>query len=232
MVTAFGYPRWSPDSRYVYLPAFDEKGEQLGNHRIDVRDATVTPVVTDRPGELGGHVLTPDGNAIILARHGDRATSWLVTVRDLEGGDEEELYRADNERFYSMAISPDGGQLAIISRPLDGQGTGSCIRVGPTAGGELREVCRLEKVARHVAWTADGSHVLFCMRMPDEDKWGLWQVSARGGEPEDLHTVMVGELRHLTVHPDGTQIAFQSSGPIKNAELWAIENIAGELDMP
>ncbi|MGB6650347.1 MAG: hypothetical protein WBG01_17600 [Bacteroidota bacterium] len=40
---------------------------------------------------------------------------------------------------------------------------------------------------------------------------------------------MIGEMRHLTVHPDGTRIAFSASGPIKNAELWVIENLQQEL---
>ncbi|MGB2957902.1 MAG: hypothetical protein WBD30_03355 [Bacteroidota bacterium] len=54
-------------------------------------------------------------------------------------------------------------------------------------------------------------------------------MAAGGGELEDVHTEMIGEMRHLTVHPDGTRIAFSASGPIKNAELWVIENLQQEL---
>jgi hypothetical protein len=55
-------------------------------------------------------------------------------------------------------------------------------------------------------------------------------VAAGGGELEDLHTEMSGEMRHLKVPPDGRQVAFSSSGPINNAELWAIENLRQGLD--
>jgi Tol biopolymer transport system component len=232
-LSSFGYPRWSRDSRSLYLPAFGENQETIGIQRIDALDGTVAPVVTTRAGELRGHLLANDEKSIILARQdvSDEGWRWRVTVRDLEGETEKELYRMAGERFYSFGLSPDGEQLAILSRPRGVDTPGVIIRVGLTSGGELKELCRPVKVARQLAWTADGNHILFCGRQPFSEQWGLWRVAAGGGEPEDLHTEMVGEMRHLTVHPDGTKIAFSASGPIRNAELWAIDNVQQELDI-
>jgi len=228
---SFGYPRWSPDSRYLYFPAFGREGEQIGTHKIDVRDGTTVPLVTDRPEELRGHVPSSDGKSLLLARQDETGGGWSITVRDLAGESEKELYRVTGEKIYTFALSPDGEQIAVLSRSKAmGSELEIFIRVGSCAGGELKEVCRPERVARHLAWTADGDHILFCTRKASSEKWGLWRVAAAGGVPEDLHTELVGEMRHLTVHPDGRQIAFSSSGPINNAELWAIENLDQELD--
>jgi Tol biopolymer transport system component len=228
---SFGYPRWSQDSRSVYLPAWGENDDNIGIHSIDVREGTVTPMVTTRTSELRGHVPGHDGQSIFLARQevsGDDWT-WRVTIRDLAGGIEKELYRLAGARFYSFDVSPDGSQLAILSRPKPADTPGVCIFVGPTSGGKLKELCRTAKVARHLTWTADGNHILFSGRHPVSHEWRLWQVAAAGGEPEDLHTGMIGEMRHLTAHPDGTRIAFSARGAIRNAELWAIENIQDGL---
>jgi len=214
----------------LYLLVVDEDSKIIGIHRMDTHDGQVTPVVTNRPGELRGHALTHDGKSIILARQDGAGAGWRITVRDLEGETEKQLYHAAGEQFYSFDISPDGKQLAILSRALEATIPEVYIRVGPTSGGELKELCRPDKVARELTWTADGSHIVFCRQQPSGEKWGLWRVEAKGGAPQDLHTEMTGEMIHLTVHPDGKRIAFSAQGQIRNAELWTIDNIQQELE--
>jgi hypothetical protein len=63
------------------------------------------------------------------------------------------------------------------------------------------------------------------MPIPEENgKSRLWRIPAQGGEIEKLNIEMWG-FHRLTVHPDGTRLAFISNGPsLKQAELWVMEN--------
>ena len=78
-------------------------------------------------------------------------------------------------------------------------------------------------VTYSIAWTQDGSHLLFSKRVasptiPSE----LWRVSAEGGEPQRIGLATWGR-GGVRAHPDGRRIAFTNQTDRKN-ELWMIEN--------
>ncbi|MCX6376441.1 MAG: hypothetical protein NTU88_10495, partial [Armatimonadetes bacterium] len=52
-------------------------------------------------------------------------------------------------------------------------------------------------------------------------KTELWSVSVQGGEPRKLD-LTAENMRDLSVHPDGRQIAF-TAGQTKS-EVWVMEN--------
>ncbi|MCJ7488159.1 MAG: hypothetical protein MUQ25_18615, partial [Candidatus Aminicenantes bacterium] len=74
-------------------------------------------------------------------------------------------------------------------------------------------------------WTPDGKYVLFPKHNSEEQGMSqLWSIPVQGGEPEKLDIEMT-HFYNLTVHPDGTQLAFSSNGPsLKQPELWMMEN--------
>ena len=74
-------------------------------------------------------------------------------------------------------------------------------------------------------WTPDGKYVLFPKPNPREmGMIQLWRIPVQGGDIEKFNIVMWA-FYNLTVHPDGTRLAFSSRGPsLKQAELWAMEN--------
>ena len=158
----------------------------------------------------------------------------------METGEERLLYRAvwpDNMggpavpvhliHLSNLALSPDGQWLAF--------GVGGnhfaarVVLVMPASGGEPRELLRLpdevsESWATYsIAWTRDGSHLLFSKRIgeprtPSE----LWRVSAAGGEPQKLGLAMWGR-GGVRAHPDGRRITFTYQTD-RNNQLWVMEN--------
>ena len=228
----FGWPRWSPDGRSVLVVDWNVNN-QMGYYRIDTQTGNVTPVVP--PAEdirlWGRHEWSPDGKTIFYVRRDMNAKIYQIIVRDLESGTEKVLYRSDDS--LRLSLSPDGQWLALIfvskEKPR--------LNVMPAAGGEPRELCRLEEEEGlrfgsncSITWTADGKYILFTMKNSkmDDAKWELCRISADSGELEKLGLEM-SEFVNLSVHPDGRHIAFSSPSPtVISPAVWVMENFLQE----
>ena len=229
-------PRWSPDGRSILLLARDAKNRH-GLYLMDVESGTVTPVVQNREGvEVGWTRPTwsPDGKAIFYVRQepGNKKTS--LVARELETGQEKEVYRAPaGVSVHGSAVSPDGQWVAF--RSFD-QATGVvAMEIVPTSGGSSRELIRVEKGENipgftPLEWTPDGRQVLFTKggSDPQDLKFELWRVAAEGGKAQKVELAMDG-LRDVRIHPDGHRIAF-SAGQPTNAEVWVMENFLPALE--
>jgi Tol biopolymer transport system component len=102
------------------------------------------------------------------------------------------------------------------------------LRIISADGKDVRDLTTFEDADNSPAWTTwtpDGKYVLFPKHNPKEEgKSQLWRIPVQGGEPQKLDIEMWG-FYHLTVHPDGTRLAFSSNGPSwKEPELWVMEN--------
>ena len=221
----FGFPRWSPDSRSVFLPNWDTKKNQMGIYQIDIQNGKAKPIIVTELGLLRGHALSPDSDLIFLAlAHEAKKGGWKIMVKDLNSRIEKELYNVASENVYSLSISPDGQLLATLSRGITADNKGFFIRVVTTSGGELRKLHTLQGLSRHLTWTSDGKYILF-----NYYRDGLYRIAVEGGEPEKLFE-MSGEMQNLTAHPDDRRIAFSSGSPLKdNAEVWMMENFLPAL---
>jgi len=224
-LSRFGYPRWSPDSRSVFLPNWDQKKYQMGIYQIDIQNGKAKPIIVTEFGLLRGHALSPDGNLIFLAlSHEAKKGGWKIMVKDLKSGIEKELFNVTGENIYSISLSPDGQLLATLSRGITADNKGFFIRVVTTSGGELRKLNTLKGISRHLTWTSDGKYILFNFYRD-----GLYRISVEGGEPEKL-IEMSSEMQNLSAHPDGKQIAFSSGSAVKKTqEVWVMENFLQEI---
>ena len=131
--------------------------------------------------------------------------------------------------FGSLAISPDGAQLAYVQF----EGTPGpnafdpILQALPTAGGAPREIARFEKTNVTVlGWTRDGRSLLYERNESPEGRdpvFAVWVQPLAGGEPRRIE--LVGEVsgRNLRVHPDGRRVAF-TAGQDRN-EIWVMEGI-------
>lgn len=227
-------PRWSPDGRFILGTARerDYAGplmDSQGLYRIDVQTGSVTPLVQTTAicgmNCIELPVWSPDGRAIFKRR----ATQSIVT-RDLETGDEKELYRAvppAQLRHWptsNLAVSPDGQRLVFVW--TDGKVGITALVVLPTAGGEPRELLRAQEpeMISVPAWTPDSRHIMYARSVSGEKrKFELWRISAEGGEPQNLGLVMEGlEPYGLSVHPDGERIAFTAG--TEREEVWVLKD--------
>ena len=207
----FHYPRWSFDSRSVFVRGVDKKGHE-GLFEIDLQKGELTAFFVGHI--MGAPAFSPDGSVFYYYRMELQPEG--IVKRDLKNGHETDLVA---EFARNLALSPDGAYLAYSGK--DGSEKSLAIKIIPTAGGKPRELIRLnQEVHPSIAWTTDGRYILYTKRHGDESE--LWRVLLQGGEPEQVGLAMNG-LDHIRVHPDGKQIAF-SAGEDKE-EVWVMENL-------
>jgi beta-lactamase regulating signal transducer with metallopeptidase domain/Tol biopolymer transport system component len=218
-----GQPSWSPDGGS--LLAFGANPGSAGDHvgvlvyRINAQTGALTAI----PESVGlfnylrnALVVAPDGKTLFYAlrvNDGKTRPGHALKVRDLETGQDKELYRTPGRGIRGPALSLDGRQLAFATR--------DALMVISTAGGEPRELLRArgENTPLDISslvWMPDGRHLLY--NRGDE----VWRISVAGGEPQRAGLAMP-ELRGLCVHPDGRQIAFTAG--MHETELWVLEGL-------
>ena len=226
--------RWSPDGRSFLVSGEDTDGHR-GLYQIDAKTGDVAPIVVSS-GKLPPRswwnrwhaAWSLDGKAIFYVRDED-GKSCEIRIRDTETGRERRLYRpASPTHLSNLALSPDGRWLAFGAASNGSHYVAQVVLVMPASGGEPREVLKLDQGTvggwtYSIAWTRDGSHLLFSKRVasptiPSE----LWRVSAQGGEPQKVGLVMYGR-GGVRAHPDGRRIAFINRTDRKQ-ELWMMEN--------
>ena len=218
-IAEYGALRWTPDGKAVAVTASEPgKGEHL--IRLDVQTGQVTTLMP-LPGAYG---FTPfefslDGNRIYYVnRKGER-----LVVHDLRSGRETEILKKLG--LLSVAVSPDGQQLLLVVA----EGNSQVLLVMPAAGGEARELVRVDG-KREVpfwgspTWAADGRHVLFMKGIAGKARqWQLWRMAVDSGEPQQLGLTVVGQLlAGPRLHPDGRRLAISTHKA--NLEVWVMEN--------
>jgi Tol biopolymer transport system component len=222
----FGYPRWSPESRYISLEGRDQDGRPC-IFRLDTQTGDAVPLVRfDGGPNIFSHRWSKDGKSVFYAGGGRAGEPAYVFVHDIETGQDRKLIGSPSDA-NDIDISPDGNWLVILNRAKK-----RTIKIMPASGGDPREICSFESGGNPVitpAWTADGRYILFSKKRPDPDQmWDLYRVSAEGGEAQKIDLSMT-EFRHLSVHPDGRHLAFSSGGfSPRYAEVWVMENFLQE----
>src|SRR6266849_36960 len=233
-------PRWSPDGRFILADARerDYAGpgmDSQGLYRSDVQTGGFTPLVQTTsicgPNCTESPVWSRDGKAFFKRR----VTESIVT-RDLETGEEKELYRAvppGRIRHFptsNLTVSPDGQRLAFVWQ--DEKAGITALMVLPTAGGESRELLRAQEPERISVpgWMPDSRHIIYARSVAGEKrKFEFWRISAEGVEPQNLGLTMEARVPYgLSVHPDGKRIAF-TAGTERRTEVWVLKNFLPAL---
>jgi Tol biopolymer transport system component len=216
--------RWAPDGKAVVVPASEAgKGENL--MRIDVETGQVTSL-TPRP-DLGGwprFELSRDGSVIFyvtppaLPDVNDMNGARLVS-RDLRSGQETQIIQ--KQGLFAGVVSPDGQRLLIAAW----EGGSLVLLVMPAAGGEAREVVRIEGLSfpGSPSWTPDGRSVAYLKAVKGKQgPWEMWRVGVDGGEPQRMGLIAARWLQGARLHPDGRRVAI--SDVRVDLEVWVMEN--------
>ncbi len=149
------------------------------------------------------------------------ASQRVLLERDLASGSERELLRRSGMRDPS--VSPDGRYIALRATA----GASTAVLLVPTAGGEPRELIRVNEpqgFSPFLAWAPDGRGVSVAAKLDESGKKFLWLVPVGGDLPRklDIDTRDLADESRIAVNPDGRQIAY-IAGESKR-EVWALEN--------
>ncbi|MHC4511144.1 MAG: M56 family metallopeptidase, partial [Planctomycetota bacterium] len=202
--------RWSADGRSL-LCAVRNEDVDWGLLRVDVETGEGTMIVEDS-GALYPN-WSADGKAVFYVRRA--LEGWRIIRRDLTTNEEKELFRPTvvwAGGIVGLALSPDGKQLAF--HDFDA----GMLKILSVTGGQPRELVKVGRAVRTIAWTPDGRHLVY-------RSGGLRRISAGGGEPQRLD-LEIGS-RHVRFHPDGRRITF-TAGANGKSEVWVMENFLPE----
>lgn len=226
----FSGPKWFPYNRAVLVLSRDAQGSGFGFHRLSL-DTGKTDLVWHINQGTSSFALSPDGKTIfyVFQNTGQQTLASGRLMRfDIESRRETELKK--DEWFISLALSPDGTQLAYLkSVRTNATDYPSVVEVMPAAGGASREVYR-DAVwlggSRYntLAWASDQRFLLFAREVGEgSSPTALWRVPVTGGEPEKVGIAMPGRIKSPAVHPDGKRMVFGTVDKDDN-EVWTLEN--------
>jgi Tol biopolymer transport system component len=234
-------PRWLPDGRSVLIVGRrDETGrgkwgeKSTALFRIDVETGGTTRLF-DFPASEGwwvfsiGLIPTLDGKGVFYVHN------RTLVLRDLQSGEEEELFRHPDLASGMLALSPDGSELlfgiadSTVSdqRPQIALEQGGRLMVMPSTGGTPRELTKLKepgRVRRGAMWTSDGRHILLLKR--EEEGSALLRVPREGGDFERIWETDL-RLGGVVPSPDGRRVTYMTQ--TNEAEIWVMENLVAAL---
>ncbi len=224
--TSNGTLNWvSEDEIYLFG---SEKG-RFGIHRMNPRDGSYSRISPDEwnwGSDLKWFQVASDGGTLFVFRSPRvrGGTSDLIAL-DLSSGQERVVATARGVIRQSLAVSPDGQEVAYLARDsADGAVT---LWVASTSQfGDARAVYRATREYRPtspVTWTPDGSRLLFVLVPADGDPSGLWSVSVNGNEAAVL---IMGDGgccsgHDIRVHPGGDRLAFVTGR--SRGGIWKLE---------
>ncbi len=212
--------RWAPDGRSFVTTGVDRQGRK-GLIRIDSFNGQTTLLFESDSAMMPPFDLSPDGKKIYYISD---PLGSLLFVWDSESGQKRQL---GDKKIWSLAVSPDGGQLAFFGS--GGQAEPSGLFVIPSTGGSPKLMVESKDRRGAVAWSPDGTQLLYAVSSKSSDngtpatlRYELWRVSSQGGEPQRFGLTVDGMMMSLRIHPDGQRIAYGTlwSSP----EIWVMEN--------
>ncbi len=213
------HPRWFPDGQSILVNDTDV---------LKIDTGEITPFIQEKEGQdVYAMNISPDKQHLYYVRGNKNLKIHSLISQDLETGKEKELYRTADDNL-TTALSPDGKQLALLSRHKENT---RILKILSTLNGSVKDIHTFKlKEYRYVspAWSPDGRYIYFSQKTDSEKKWGLWRIPAKGGDAENLNVKMHG-FASLSIHPDGRCITFASFvGLDKPGGIWVMENFLTE----
>jgi Tol biopolymer transport system component len=219
-MTISGYPSWSPDGKSYLVTGIDQKGRN-GAYAVDLTTGDVRTLV-QREVTVNQPRWLPDGKHLLYVLTEGRG----VFVRDLEtGADREVQLGVPGVERVSVAVSPDGGQLAFTPRIQNNYGA---IYVMPLAGGAPRLLYGAPGGPDNLyaqGWSPDSRRLIVQRLTPNgrDVKTMTYWMAAEGGPLHRIDTT----LHPIHVHPDGQHVLTESEE--FGREFWLLEHLAAAV---
>ena len=228
-------PCWLADGNAVVVRGYRSQTQESPLYRVDLPSLRRVEVFSAGRGHrLTSHECGGSGRivyAVTSATEQVAGQSDRVVRIDADSRGERELFRApEGQHIYSIALSPDGGTLSVITR-LDRYRR--ALLVMPSEGGAARQIHEFQQPSgggvSH-AWTPGGRSILY-IQGPEDRVFSLQSVRADGtsAEPEAIFK-WTGQFFGFRFHPNGRLLAFTGRPNVSSSsEVWVIENLREEL---
>ncbi len=235
LVSLFGAgPIWFPDGRSFLVLARMNGNRSRGFYRVDSSTGKSELLHSVDNRTMSSYRLSPDGKSIYYCFQGveDADPNKFATGQILrfDIGGEKPVVLAEDRWFISIALSPEGKQIAFLEshqRPKGVKKTTSSISVAPVDALPGHEIFRSSEWGggsryNGMAWSTDGRYIVFVREAADQQGHALWRIPASGGTPEQIAEGSI-LINNPGFHPDGRQIVFAASES-GAGEIWALEN--------
>lgn len=228
------FPCWLPGGKSLVVRG--RAGQQVsGLFRLDLPDLRKRQIYSGPPGRGFAYYDCSNTEAAAYLVESDAGEPPkqpdLVLRVDAEGGTPKEVFRTSiGERLSSIALSPDGTRLSMISR-LDR--VRRAVLVMPTGGGVPQKIFEFSQPSgawpSH-GWSPDGRFIQV-VDGPEDGKYSVLQVRADGKGTGAVTTYQRNQqFFGLTYHPSGRLVAFTARNqPSAASEVWVMENLREEI---
>jgi Tol biopolymer transport system component/DNA-binding winged helix-turn-helix (wHTH) protein len=211
-------PSWSPDGREIaFLRASPEGHEVLAVSALGRGERRLATAWSGAE-ELAW---SPDGRTLALVDVDSASLRHAIFLLDLDSVQRSRLTSPPEGTLGDARprFSPDGKNVAFLRR-----GTGSQdLYVQPVDGGEAQRLTAENNLISDLAWTSDGSDVVFAYGAEDAD-WRLRRVPSKGGKASALP---LGEhARSLSITPAGNLLVYQQL--IEDMDLYRAPGPRGD----
>jgi Tol biopolymer transport system component len=202
-------PEWSPDGRWLYFVSDRAGGMNL--FRVPIDPATGGPSappeqVTTSVGTLGWARFSTDGTRLVVSAYEFGADLDLYKLST--AGSAPSLHAVRTLRPRSLhwcRLSPDAGWIGCSTA-----GTPEDIALLRADGGELRQVTADAPKDRNIAWSPDGSRLLFTSTRSG-GQWSIWSIRSDGSDLQQVCDRWDGNSIPIWA-PDGIRVTLDIRG--------------------
>jgi serine/threonine protein kinase len=206
-------PNWSPDGNRIAFLRWRGKSTDIVTIASTGGEETLEAQFAARISELQWSPVDTDSFVYVVSAEREKPAQIQLWSRRSKQARDVAVGDNPDASFGSVRFSPDGSQLAFVSRPAR-FATEHAICITDVTGGSTAVVHRTNGVNQGLDWTSDGANLIFAFAR--SGRTTLWQVPASGGVPRSLLEGIDNVLQPVTSR-DGQRLAF-----VKYLDEWDI----------